>query len=592
MWKCQNTGLLFIMSAMAALLIVPFALERETIQSQWQPGDPELIVISPHNEAIRTEFEIGFSRWHAQKYGKPVKIDWRSIGGTSEIMRYLQSEFIASFKAWSQREGLAWPLDAASIIMRSKPPLTEPDSPDSATSAAPLKLYNAFRNIDDPARFGAQIDLFFGGGTYDHGRAGQMGLSVPPWPQNTRPTNLFMTASGVLLIPDALSGEVWNSKTFIGTVVSTFGICSNPDRLKELGIDHALTQWAELTDFRLFGQVGVADPTKSGSIAKAFEMMIQQRCMQSALAAGFTHEQVAQFEAAIANTDQPTGDTPPSVPREYQQAIEAGWRQGLEQIREISANARYFTDAAGKVPIDVGNGDAAAGIAIDFYGRYQANFTRDSAGNPRMQYHTPKGGSSVSADPISLLRGAPNRELATRFIEFVISTQGQQLWTYRSGTPGGPTRFALRRLPIRRDFYPAPQYPALNQIHKQHLRYAADPLDAPSVNPYALAQNFIYYPRWTASLFSTHRDLIKAMAIDSATELKQAWVAIHRCNDPVKREQALRIFHQLPQVPAPLQWATARSIHKSLPRTELMRIWTIAFRDQYRRAAEIAGGDS
>jgi ABC-type Fe3+ transport system substrate-binding protein len=33
-----------------------------------------------------------------------------------------------------------------------------------------------------------------------------------------------------------------------------------------------------------------------------------------------------------------------------------------------------------------------------------------------MHYVTPAGGSSVSCDPIGLVRGAPHRELAVRFI--------------------------------------------------------------------------------------------------------------------------------------------------------------------------------
>ena len=38
----------------------------------------------------------------------------------------------------------------------------------------------------------------------------------------------------------------------------------------------------------------------------------------------------------------------------------------------LAANARYFTDSSQKPPIDVAQGDCAAGICIDFYGRAQA----------------------------------------------------------------------------------------------------------------------------------------------------------------------------------------------------------------------------
>ena len=77
-----------------------------------------LVIVTPHNEAIRYEFERGFSAWHQQKYGSPVKIDWRSIGGTTEIMRYLKSEFAADMKRWwtSEKAGALEPSSGQSFI--------------------------------------------------------------------------------------------------------------------------------------------------------------------------------------------------------------------------------------------------------------------------------------------------------------------------------------------------------------------------------------------------------------------------------------------------------------------------------------------
>ncbi len=124
-------------------------------------------------------------------------------------------------------------------------------------------------------------------------------------------------------------------------------------------------------------------------------------------------------------------------------------------MQRIGANARYFTDTSTKIPVDVSMGNAAAGLAIDFYGRYQAQTSRLPDGRDVMAYVTPAGGSGADSDPISLLRGAEHRQTAVRFIEFVLSEQGQCLWTYAPGTPGGPEKFALRRIPIRRDFFPS-----------------------------------------------------------------------------------------------------------------------------------------
>ena len=90
---------LSILLALALILALPFAFRRDVDVREWRPGDPVLVIISPHNEAVRHEFGLAFSRWHAQRYGQPVKVDWRNIGGASEIMRYLASEDVSGFRA-------------------------------------------------------------------------------------------------------------------------------------------------------------------------------------------------------------------------------------------------------------------------------------------------------------------------------------------------------------------------------------------------------------------------------------------------------------------------------------------------------------
>ncbi len=577
---------LIIIGTLVLLVTLPFIFRQDKPDDAWQPGDPVLVAISPHNEAIRSEFAAAFSAWHRREYGIPVRIDWRSIGGTSEIMRYLESEYAAAFRAWATRNQLAWPGQLALAAFDERFSVETPPSDEQARKhwQQQVALWKAFREHDDARVFGAGIDLFFGGGTYDHGIAAEKGFSVPPWSEGRRPEELFTAPDGTILIPEEVSGERWRSTHFIGTAISTFGICSNRDRLADLGIESPPRAWRDLADPRLFRQVGVADPTKSGSIAKAFEMIIQQECHLSVKETGFTPEDIATFEQRIAEANLPRGVMPPDVPQAYQDAIEEGWKNGLNLIRLIGANARYFTDAAGKVPIDVSKGDAAAGIVIDFFGRYQAEYSRDQDGNPRMTYFTPIGGSSVSADPISLLRGAPNRKMAVRFIEFVISPEGQKLWTYRPGTPGGPNRFALRRLPIRRDFYPAPDNPAIHATHLKHLEHSSDDLSDPAIDPYQLAETFTYHPRWTASHFGVHRNLIRAMAMDSGNELQRAWSTLR--NIPDISTSLPEAFLALPDEPQPLTWSSALELHRTRNRLELMRLWTQFFRNAYRQTQD------
>jgi len=325
-----------------------------------------------------------------------------------------------------------------------------------------------------------------------------------------------------------------------------------------------------------FRELGVSDPTKSGSISKAFEMLIHQQIYKEVMEAGFTREDIHQLE-----------QSPEQAPQTYHEAISKGWKRGLNVVRLIGANARYFTDSASKVPIDVSMGNAAVGIAIDFYGRYQAETSRGPNGEERMFYTTPIGGSSVSADPVSVLRGAKHRDLAVEFIEFVISEEGQKLWNYRPGTPGGPEKFALRRLPIRRDFYPS-EDPDIQAAYEKHAPYTSDPLGDSSVNPYYLAGQFQYIPRWTARRFGIHRYLIRAMAMDAAEELTAAWQAIQAAGGPEVVPQAMEALTQLPPG---LTWETALDPkYSSSNQMDFMREWILFFRDQYATAQKLAEG--
>ena len=215
-------------------------------------------------------------------------------------------------------------------------------------------------------KFTTEIDVFFGGGEYDHGKLARMGMTVPPWPADEKPTELLE------FIPEKIAGETWRTDTLYGNAVSTFGICYNLDRLEELGLDPP-RHWVDLTHPKYAGFVGVADPTKSGSISKAFEMMVHQQIFESLKAAGL-EDQIVESEKKDATRSGP-----------YDEAVAAGWLKGIRLIQRIGANARYWTDSSSKVPVDVGAGDAAAGLAIDFYGRFQSEIDK------RMSYVTPEG---------------------------------------------------------------------------------------------------------------------------------------------------------------------------------------------------------
>jgi hypothetical protein len=270
---------------------------------------------------------------------------------------------------------------------------------------------------------------------------------------------------------------------------------------------------------------------------------------------GFSREQVRRYEELFAQAAALTNGLPAGVPPAYQEAVEQGWLAGVNLVRRIGANARYVTDAAGKVPNDVGMGAAAAGIVIDFYGRLQSELSSPPGSAPVMTYVTPVGGSSVTADPVRLLRGAQHRALAVRFIEYLLGEEGQRLWNYRVGEPGGPVRYALRRLPIRRDFYPSAD-PLLQAAQERHRPHLADPLWQPEVDAYRLGEAFHYEARWTGRHFGIQRELIRAMCLDAGDELRRL-AGDFGNGGPAANPEAMRLLEAMPD--APVRWVEQRA---------------------------------
>lgn len=178
----------------------------------------ELIIISPHWEGMRYEFETGFAKWREKKGLAAVKVIWRDIGGTSEIVRFVQSEF------QGQQE---------------------------------LRQSN---------QAGIGIDLVFGGG-------------IDPF-VTFKKQNLLakLDLSEELLV--SLAAEVSGSRLFdqdkfwFAPTVSAFGIFCNQKVLTTLGLKNPLG-WEDLLKPELKTWVTSADPRRSGSAHMFYEIILQ-----------------------------------------------------------------------------------------------------------------------------------------------------------------------------------------------------------------------------------------------------------------------------------------------------------------------------
>ena len=489
-------SLILIALALAAIIAGPVLLRPEADALE-KNADARLVIITPHNQTIRRAFSDAFARWMKAKDGRNIYIDWRVPGGTSEVRRMLDSEFAAA--AEQGRDGIG-------------------------------------------------MDLFFGGGAYD--------FDVQADKNQLAPSRIFqdqpeLFRSGV--IPAAFTGETYYHPRglWIGVCLSSFGIVHNSQSYTRLGITTPPERWADLADPRLAGHVALADPTKSGSVNKAFEMLVQEQ-IQGALAAG-------------------PADAP-GVQRAREQAIRDGWSRGLQLTQRIGANARYFTDSSVQIPLDVSQGNAAAGMCIDFYGRTYNEQVRQPDGSSRITYLTPVGGSSVSVDPVAILRGAPHHDLAEEFITFLLSQDGQRLWNLMPGPPPAPLH-ALRRLPLRRDVYSPADL----------ARYSD-----PQALPYDKTGGFVYKPEFTASAFNALAVIIQSMCLDSHDELREAWQELILHDFP---PQATAAFNDVSIASYETATGQIRDTLKGKRRVDMIELQArlgSAFRENYRRAISLA----
>ena len=518
---------------LALLILLPALLREKPPVAETPDGDSDtLVVITPHAESIKYEFERAFQRYYFEKFNRNIVIDWRSPGGTSDIVRYINDRYEAAFRRYCEKNSLPW---NSSIAAAFRNPRVKPDKgPDASDEAKARAIFlESDVSID--------IDVFFGGGTYDQSSQARKGYAVSAGIKELHPD--WFKAN---VMPESWSGEAIYDPDggYYGVCLATFGICYNPDRLH--GAAQLPKRWSDLTDPAYFNSLAIADPTKSGSINKCFEVMIQQ-CMSEAVKAGKT-------------------------PGE-------GWQDGFNLIRRLVGNSRTISESAGKVTREVASGNAAAGMAIDFYALSEAQFaefqTRGRA--QRIIYVPPEGGSSVSADPVQMLRGAPNRKQAVAFIEFLLSEDGQKIWQYKVNTPGGPEKYTLRRPSVRRDLYV-----------EKHRPYMADA----DYNPYTATGNFEYHSEWTGRYFNLIRVMIRTTMLDASGELQSAWQAICQAGGAgavpeaaAEFDRAVVPYDQAAKAAAKLSVSAENPMQEVI---KLRRSWTMRSIEHYRRAKALA----
>jgi ABC-type Fe3+ transport system substrate-binding protein len=170
-----------------------------------------LVLLSPHWEGIQDEFERAFKAHHLRETGRAVEFEWLDVGGTSEVLRFIQSEF-----------------------------------------------------NNKPKSIG--VDIFFGGGLEPYLALKKEQLLRPyPLPQELL-KNIPPRLGGVPLYdPDY---------TWYGATLAGFGIVYNKV-VRQLAKLPIITTWEGLASPAAFGWVGSSDPRKSGSVHMVYEIILQ-----------------------------------------------------------------------------------------------------------------------------------------------------------------------------------------------------------------------------------------------------------------------------------------------------------------------------
>jgi iron(III) transport system substrate-binding protein len=315
---------------------------------------------------------------------------------------------------------------------------------------------------------------------------------------------------------------------WFGTALSSFGITYNRDVLRYLGVPDPQT-WSDLRDPRYMNWLIAADPTRSTSAKQAF-MAIVERAMLDAKEHGSTED--------------------------------AGWAVGMGMVRQIAANCRSFTDGSGTVPAIIASGDAAAGMTIDYYGRSEV----EAVGGNRLGYVQPAAATVINPDPIAMVKGAPHAVVAKHFIEFCLSPEGQRLWNLKPGTPGGPLDQGLRRLPVMPSVYGNPNFTDHD-------------------NPFTSSGGFNKSDA-REQTFSILGELIEASCLDPLDELRATRQAILASPRAKELDAKLGVFpfDQREAVRRLAAWRAASPVEQ----LTLMRKWTEAFEDEYRKLRDEA----
>lgn len=354
-------------------------------------------------------------------------------------------------------------------------------------------------------------DLFFGGGSAVFNMAMQRGWLARP----------HLPAKVITVIPKTLNGVELRApgNRWVGSTMSYFGMVVNRRLLAAAHMPTPRT-WQDLTGPKFIGQLSLGDPSGSGSVRTCYEMVLQQY----------------------------------------------GWTRGWGILERMFGACRQIQTSGSDPAEEVGQGNAMAGVVIDFFGRLEMA----KVGAKIVRFIVPRGGSALDSDPIAMLKGAPHPLLARRFMAFVLSSRGQKLWVFRRGTPGGPQHHALGRMSV------------LPNLYKHDARYMTDPTDPFAAPPPLKVNEIIEIQR---SVFLG--DLMAAALINNHAALEKACRLVAKKGNPPK---LLAMFNQPPFPANQTAAISKRYLSGQRAQERLKTQWRNMYAKRFAHIIRAAGG--
>jgi ABC-type Fe3+ transport system substrate-binding protein len=258
-------------------------------------------------------------------------------------------------------------------------------------------------------------------------------------------------------LPAKAAGVALHDKdgTWFGTAISSFGLFFNRKLLKKLNLPEPKV-WGDLASPQYKGHISVTDPRRSGSFATMNYIVLQSN----------------------------------------------GWQKGWEILHGIGANSKGFAHSSSDPIKNVVAGAARIAMAIDFY----ATSKIADLGEENVGFTLPAKQTVLNPDPVGILKGAPNRIVAERFINFILSASPQKLFVLPKGANGGPKLASLGRMSVNKSVYDKTDGKRITEFNP-HTLQAMQTVDTARASRVRKILN----------------DLVGVLLVDTHVDLEKAW---------------------------------------------------------------------